>query len=188
MTLRIYNTLTRATEDFSPLEAGHVRMYLCGITVYDLCHVGHARCNIAFDVVQRWLKASGLRVTFVRNVTENGETVRGLADRMTAEMHKDFDLLGMERPTHEPRATDFIPQMLEIVGRLEANKLAYRAQPLHRMRHAWLELLPRVFINRRHAHVHAARRAPRRCDGSCELPPASATTASTGPRSVGCSG
>jgi cysteinyl-tRNA synthetase len=138
MSLRIYNTLSRATEDFSPLQPGHVRMYLCGITVYDLCHMGHARCNIAWDVVQRWLKASGLQVTFVRNITdiddkiirravENGETVRGLADRMTAEMHRDFDALGIERPTHEPRATDFVPQMLEIVARLEQNKLAYRA-------------------------------------------------------------
>src|SRR5439155_21090309 len=89
MSLRIYNTLARALEDFSPIEPGHVRMYLCGITVYDLCHVGHARCNIAWDVVQRWLKASGFRVTFVRNITdiddkiirravENGESVRGL--------------------------------------------------------------------------------------------------------------
>jgi cysteinyl-tRNA synthetase len=139
MSLRIYNTLTRALEDFSPIEAGHVRIYLCGITVYDLCHVGHARCNIAWDVVQRWFKASGFKVTFVRNITdiddkiirravENGETVRGLAERMTVEMYKDFDALGMERPTHDPRATDFIPQMIEIVKLLEERKLAYRAE------------------------------------------------------------
>ena len=138
MSLRIYNTLSRALEDFSPIEPGHVRMYLCGITVYDYCHVGHARCNIAWDVVQRWLKASGYKVTFVRNVTdiddkiirravENGETVRGLAERMTAEMYKDFDALGMERPTHDPRATDFIPQMVEICGLLEKKNLAYRS-------------------------------------------------------------
>jgi cysteinyl-tRNA synthetase len=137
MSLRIHNTLSRALEDFVPLEAGHVRMYLCGITVYDMSHVGHARSNVAFDVVRRWLQASGLRVTFVRNVTdiddkiirravENGETVRALADRMTAEMHRDFDALGMARPDHEPRATDFIPQMLDIIGRLEQRKLAYR--------------------------------------------------------------
>ena len=117
MSLRIYNTLTRALEDFSPLEPGHVRMYVCGITVYDLCHVGHARATVAFDVVQRWLKASGYRVTFVRNITdvedkiirravENGETVRSLTDRMIAEMHRDFDALAIERPTHDPRATD----------------------------------------------------------------------------------
>jgi len=138
MTLRIYNTLTRATEVFSPLEPGHVRMYVCGITVYDLCHVGHARANIAFDVVQRWLKASGLRVTFVRNITdiedkiirravENGESVRALTDRMIAEMYRDFDALGIERPTHDPRATDYVPQMLDIVRRLEEKSLAYRS-------------------------------------------------------------
>lgn len=138
MSLRIYNTLTRALEDFSPLEPGHVRMYVCGITVYDLCHVGHARANVAFDVVQRWLKASGLRVTFVRNITdiedkiirrsvENGETVRSLTDRMIAEMYRDFDALAIERPTHDPRATDYVPQMLDIVRRLEAKGLAYRA-------------------------------------------------------------
>jgi cysteinyl-tRNA synthetase len=138
MSLRIHNTLTRALEDFSPIEAGHVRMYVCGITVYDLCHVGHARANVAFDVVQRWLKAGGLRVTFVRNITdiedkiirrsvENGETVRQLTDRMIDEMYRDFDALGIERPTHDPRATDYVPQMLDIVHQLEGKGLAYRA-------------------------------------------------------------
>jgi cysteinyl-tRNA synthetase len=138
MSLRIYNTLTRALEDFSPLEAGHVRMYVCGMTVYDLCHVGHARNVVAFDVVQRWLKASGYRVTFVRNITdiedkiirrsvENGETVRSLTDRMIAEMYRDFDALAIERPTHDPRATDYVPQMLDIVRKLETKGLAYRA-------------------------------------------------------------
>jgi cysteinyl-tRNA synthetase len=138
MSLRIYNTLSRALEDFSPLEPGHVRMYLCGITVYDVTHVGHARTNIAFDVVQRWLKTSGFRVTFVRNITdiedkiirravENGETVRHLTDRMIAVMYRDFDLLGIERPTYDPRATDYVPQMLDIVRKLEGKGLAYRA-------------------------------------------------------------
>jgi cysteinyl-tRNA synthetase len=138
MSLRIYNTLTRALEDFSPLEPGHVRMYVCGMTVYDLCHVGHARSGVAFDVVQRWLKARGYRVTFVRNITdiedkiirrslENKETVRSLTDRMIAEMYRDFDALGIERPTHDPRATDYVPQMLDIVRRLEDKGLAYRA-------------------------------------------------------------
>jgi len=137
MSLRIYNTLSRALEDFSPIDPGHVRMYVCGITVYDLCHVGHARANVAFDVVQRWLKASGLRVTFVRNITdiddkiirralENGETVRGLTSRMIDEMYRDFDALGIERPTHDPRATDYVPQMLDIVRTLEGKQLAYR--------------------------------------------------------------
>ncbi|AEG92631.1 cysteine--tRNA ligase [Ramlibacter tataouinensis] len=139
MSLRIYNTLTRALEDFVPLEAGRVRMYACGITVYDLCHIGHARAYVAFDLIQRWLKASGLRVTFVRNITdiddkiirravENGETVRQLTDRMIAQMYLDFDALGIERPTHEPRATDYVPQMLDIVRTLEAKGLAYRAE------------------------------------------------------------
>jgi cysteinyl-tRNA synthetase len=138
MTLRIYNTLTRALEDFSPLEPGHVRMYVCGITVYDLCHVGHARAAVAFDLVQRWLKASGYRLTFVRNITdiedkiirrsvENGETVRSLTDRMITEMYRDFDALGIERPTHDPRATDYVPQMLDIVRKLEGKGLAYRS-------------------------------------------------------------
>jgi cysteinyl-tRNA synthetase len=137
MSLRIYNTLSRALEDFSPLEAGHVRMYVCGITVYDLCHMGHARANVAFDVVQRWLKASGFKLTFVRNITdiedkiirravENGETVRELTDRMIAEMYRDFDALAIERPTHDPRATDYVPQMLDIVRKLEGKQLAYR--------------------------------------------------------------
>ena len=139
MSLRIYNTLSRALEDFSPLEPGHVRMYVCGITVYDLCHVGHARANVAFDVIQRWVKASGYKLTFVRNITdiddkiirravENGESVRALTGRMIAEMYRDFDALGIERPTHDPRATDYVPQMLDIVKRLEDKGLAYRAE------------------------------------------------------------
>lgn len=138
MSLRIYNTLTRDLEDFAPLEAGHVRMYVCGITVYDLCHVGHARSAVAFDVAQRWLKASGLRVTFVRNITDiddkiirraldNGEPVRSLTTRMIEEMYRDFDALGIERPTHDPRATDYVPQMLDIVRTLEGRGLAYRS-------------------------------------------------------------
>ena len=138
MTLRIHNTLTRALEDFSPLEPHHVRMYVCGMTVYDLCHLGHARSMVAFDVVQRWLKASGYKVTYVRNITdiddkiikralENGETVRALTDRMIDALHQDADALGIERPTHEPRATEFVPQMLSMIGTLERKGLAYRA-------------------------------------------------------------
>ena len=99
MSLRIYNTLSRALEAFSPIEPGHVRMYVCGMTVYDLCHLGHARSMVAFDVVQRWLRASGNRVTYVRNITdiddkiirravENGETIRSLTDRMIDALHQ----------------------------------------------------------------------------------------------------
>jgi cysteinyl-tRNA synthetase len=138
MTLRIYNTLSRALETFSPLEPGHVRMYVCGMTVYDLCHLGHARSMVAFDVVQRWLKASGYRVTYVRNITdiddkiikrsvENGETVRALTDRMVDALHQDADALGIERPSFEPRAMDYVPQMLAMIGTLENKGLAYRA-------------------------------------------------------------
>lgn len=138
MTLRIHNTLTRALEPFSPLEPGHVRMYVCGMTVYDLCHLGHARSMVAFDVVQRWLKVSGLRVTYVRNVTdiddkiikralENGETIRALTDRMVDALHQDADALGIERPTLEPRAMDYVPQMVSMIGSLQNKGLAYQA-------------------------------------------------------------
>jgi cysteinyl-tRNA synthetase len=139
MSLRIYNTLSRSLEAFHPIEPGHVRMYVCGITVYDLCHIGHARANVVFDVVQRWLKASGLRVTFVRNITdiedkiirravENGEPIKALTTRMIAEMYRDFDALGIERPTHDPCATDYVPQMLAIVKLLQDKGLAYRTE------------------------------------------------------------
>ncbi|MEJ7137171.1 cysteine--tRNA ligase [Amphibiibacter pelophylacis] len=138
MTQRIYNTLSHQIEPLVPLQDGHVRMYVCGMTVYDLCHMGHARVLVAFDVVQRWLRASGLRVTYVRNITdiddkiirraaENGETLRALTDRMISEMHRDADALGVQRPDHEPRATDYVPQMLDIVRRLEERGLAYQA-------------------------------------------------------------
>jgi cysteinyl-tRNA synthetase len=138
MTLRIYNSLTRSVDAFTPLEPGHVRMYVCGMTVYDLCHLGHARSMVAFDVVQRWLKASGYQVTYVRNVTDiddkiiaralkNGETIRGLTDRMVDALHQDADALKIERPTFEPRATEFVPQMLDLIGKLEQKGLAYQA-------------------------------------------------------------
>ena len=138
MTLRIHNTLTRVLEPFTPLQAGHVRMYVCGMTVYDLCHLGHARSMVAFDVVQRWLKASGYRVTYVRNVTdiddkiikralENGENVRTLTNRMVDALHQDADALGIERPTLEPRAMDYVPQMLSMIGTLQSKGLAYQA-------------------------------------------------------------
>ncbi len=139
MSLRIYNTLKRDVETFSPLIPGHVRMYVCGMTVYDLCHLGHARAMVAFDIVQRWLKTSGLKVTYVRNVTdiddkiirravENGETIRSLTDRMVEALHQDADALGIERPTHEPRATEYVPQMLSLIGQLEKKGLAYQAK------------------------------------------------------------
>ena len=138
MSLQIHNSLTRALEPFAPIEPGHVRMYVCGMTVYDLCHVGHARNVVAFDVAARWLRASGYRVTFVRNITdiddkiirravERGITIRVLTEEMIAAMHQDLGALGIEAPTHEPRATDYLPQMLDIIGRLEQRGLAYRS-------------------------------------------------------------
>jgi cysteinyl-tRNA synthetase len=138
MSLRIYNTLSRELEDFSPLQPGRVRMYVCGMTVYDYCHLGHARSMIAFDVVQRWLKISGFAVDYVRNITdiddkiirravENGESIHALTDRMIDALHQDADALGVERPTHEPRATAFIPQMLSMIATLERKGLAYRS-------------------------------------------------------------
>ena len=142
MSLRIYNTLSRDVVVFSPLIPGQARMYVCGMTVYDLCHLGHARAMVAFDVVQRWLRLSGLQVTYVRNVTdiddkiikralENGETIRALTDRMVDALHQDADALGIERPTHEPRATDFVPQMLRLIGTLEKKGLAYQSRSGH---------------------------------------------------------
>ena len=137
MTLRIHNTLTRQTEDFVPIEPGHVRLYVCGITIYDLCHMGHARFMIAFDVAQRWLKTLGYRVTYVRNITdiedkiirralERGISIRALTDEMIAALQQDTDALGLERPTHQPRATEYVPQMLEMIARLEQKGFGYR--------------------------------------------------------------
>ena len=138
MSLRIHNTLSRALEDFSPLVPGQVRMYVCGMTIYDLCHVGHARMMMAFDTVQRWLAASGYEVTFVRNITdiddkiikravERGITIRQLTDEMIAAMHRDLDALGLQRPTHEPRATEYVPQMTAMISCLIDKGLAYQA-------------------------------------------------------------
>jgi len=139
MSLRIYNTLSRDLVDFIPSEPGHVRMYVCGMTVYDLCHLGHARSMVAFDLVQRWFKASGMKVTYVRNVTdiddkiikravENGETIRSLTDRMITALHEDADALGIERPQFEPRATDYVPQMLSLISALQHKGLAYQSR------------------------------------------------------------
>ncbi|MEI8158735.1 MAG: cysteine--tRNA ligase [Burkholderiales bacterium] len=138
MSLRIYNTLSRALEPFTPIEAGHVRMYVCGMTIYDLCHIGHARMMMAFDVVQRWLKFSGMQVTYVRNITdiddkiirravERGITIRALTDEMIAAMHQDIGALAIEPPSLEPRATEFVPEMLSIIKILEQKGLAYQA-------------------------------------------------------------
>jgi cysteinyl-tRNA synthetase len=134
--LKIHNTLTREKQAFEPIEPGRVRMYVCGITVYDYCHVGHARMMMAFDVVRRWLRASGYAVTYVRNITdiddkiirragENNESIAALTERFITAMTEDADALGIERPDHEPRATAHVHEMLDMIGRLEAKQLAY---------------------------------------------------------------
>ncbi len=137
--LKIYNTLARDKQEFVPITAGKVGMYVCGMTVYDYCHLGHARVLVVFDMVYRWLKASGLDITYVRNVTdiddkiikraaENGESIHQLTGRFIAAMHEDADALGVQRPNHEPRATNYVPQMLGMIAKLETNKLAYLAE------------------------------------------------------------
>ncbi len=136
--LKIHNSLTRVVEEFIPIEPGKVRLYVCGMTVYDFCHLGHGRVMVVFDMITRWLRTSGLQVTYVRNITdiddkiikraaENGETVRNLTDRFIAAMHEDADALGVLRPDYEPRATEFVPQMLDLIGQLEKNGYAYQA-------------------------------------------------------------
>ena len=136
--LKIYNTLARDKQDFKPIEPGKVRMYVCGMTVYDYCHIGHARVMVVFDMVQRWLKASGYAVTYVRNITdiddkiikrasENKESIHALTQRFIDAMHADADALGVQRPDFEPRATQYIPQMLAMIAQLEQNGLAYQA-------------------------------------------------------------
>ena len=136
--LKIHNSLAREKQTFVPIEPGKVRMYVCGMTVYDYCHLGHARVMVVFDMVARWLRASGYQLTYVRNITdiddkiikraaENGETIGTLTDRFIDAMHEDADALGVLRPDHEPRATEYLPQMLALIQQLEARGLAYQA-------------------------------------------------------------
>jgi cysteinyl-tRNA synthetase len=138
MTLRLHNTLTRSLEEFRPIRAGKVSLYVCGITVYDLCHMGHLRMMMAFDVVQRWLRASGFEVTYVRNITDiddkiikraldRGMTIRALTDEMIAAMHQDLDAVGIQKPKHEPRATEHVPGMLGLIEKLQGKGLAYQS-------------------------------------------------------------
>lgn len=136
--LKIFNTMSRQKEEFKPIHAPEVGMYVCGITVYDLCHIGHGRTFVAFDVVARYLRYLGYNLKYVRNITdiddkiikranENGEDFVALVDRMVAEMHTDFDALNILRPDSEPRATKHIPDIIEIVEQLIERNHAYVA-------------------------------------------------------------
>ena len=138
MALTLYNTLTRQKEVFKPIEAGKIRMYVCGITVYDYCHIGHARVLVAFDVITRYLRTRGWDVTYVRNITDiddkilnrandNGEPYTALTDRMIEAMHGDEDALGVLRPDLEPRATAYMDDILAMVQILVDNHYAYAA-------------------------------------------------------------
>ncbi|NYT81492.1 cysteine--tRNA ligase [Alcaligenaceae bacterium] len=136
--LHIYNTLSRAKEPLKTAEPGKVRMYVCGMTVYDFCHLGHARMLVSFDVVQRWLRASGYEVTYVRNITdiddkiirravETGRRLGEVTSFYIDAMHADERALGVESPDFEPKATEHVGDMLGIIQKLEQNGLAYRS-------------------------------------------------------------
>ncbi len=137
--LRLYNTLTRSKESFVPMDPPRVRMYVCGMTVYDYCHIGHARVMVVFDVVQRWLRASGYQLTYVRNITdiddkiikravENGESMSALTERFIGFMDEDAAALGVQKPDFEPRATGYIDDMHAMIAKLELHGLAYKAR------------------------------------------------------------
>ncbi|BCL75301.1 cysteine--tRNA ligase [Jeongeupia sp. HS-3] len=136
--LSLYNTLAREKQVFTPIHAGKVNMYVCGMTVYDYCHLGHARVMVAFDMVARWLRASGYDVNYVRNITdiddkiikralENGESINALTERFIQAMDEDAAALGVQKPDHEPRATEFVGEMHQLIEKLIANGLAYPA-------------------------------------------------------------
>lgn len=136
--LKIYNTLTRQKEEFKPIHPGKVGMYVCGVTIYDHCHIGHGRTFVAFDVVARYLRYSGYQLNYVRNVTdvddkiikraaETGVTCDDLTERLIGDMHADFDALGMVRPDVEPRATQHIGEIIELVQSLLDKEHAYVA-------------------------------------------------------------
>ena len=136
--LKIYNTLAREKQTFKPIVAGKVSMYVCGMTVYDFCHLGHARVMVVFDMVSRWLRASGYDVTYVRNITdiddkiikranENNESISQLTQRFIDAMDEDSAKLGVIRPEIEPKATEFVDGMLSMIGALVEKGFAYPA-------------------------------------------------------------
>jgi cysteinyl-tRNA synthetase len=139
MTLRVYNTLAGQKQEFKPLEPGKVGMYVCGVTVYDYCHIGHARANIVFDIIYRYLQYSGFDVTYVRNYTDvddkiiNRANERGISSRELSEefiraFDEDMDALGLRKPTHEPKATEYIEKIVAIVQTLIDKGMAYEAE------------------------------------------------------------
>ena len=136
--MQIYNTLSRKKEAFTPIEAGKVKMYVCGMTVYDYCHLGHARVLVAFDVISRYLRAKGYELNYVRNITdiddkilrradENGEDYTALTERFITAMHEDAERLGIAPPDAEPRATGHIDDILAMIARLIERGFAYAA-------------------------------------------------------------
>ena len=138
MALRVYNTLTGKKEAFQPLVPGKVGMYVCGVTVYDYCHIGHARANIVFDIVYRYLQYSKYDVTYVRNYTDvddkiiNRANERGISSQQLSEefiqaFDEDMAALGLRKPTHEPKATEHIAQIIALVEQLIAKGMAYEA-------------------------------------------------------------
>ena len=139
MTIKFYNSLTNQKEEFVPIRKGEVGMYVCGMTVYDNCHLGHARAMMAFDILARYLRYQNYKVNFVRNITdiddkiidranENSETIDALTDRTIASMHEDFLKLGLELPTNEPRATDHIEGMIKMISGLIDKGHAYQSE------------------------------------------------------------
>ena len=139
MTIKFYNSLTNQKEDFVPINEGEVGMYVCGMTVYDNCHLGHARAMMAFDILARYLRYQNYKVNFVRNITdiddkiieranENNETIDALTDRTIASMHEDFSKLGLKLPTNEPRATDHIEGMIKMINGLIDKGHAYHSE------------------------------------------------------------
>ena len=137
--LKIYNSLTRSKEVFVPIHAGKVGMYVCGMTVYDYCHLGHARVMVVFDVVKRWLGAAGFDVTYVRNITDiddkiirralaNKESIGALTERFVQAMDQDAAAIGVAKPDVEPRATDNVMQMIDLIDQLVRKGIAYHAQ------------------------------------------------------------
>src|ERR1700742_5071997 len=134
--LRIHNSLHGRKEEFRPIQAPRVGMYVCGVTVYDLCHVGHARCYIVFDVIRRWLRYRGYDVTYVRNITDiddkiihravqNNESIQALSNRFVGAMHEDFAALAIQAPDHEPRATEHVAGIISMIERLIESGYAY---------------------------------------------------------------